>query len=243
MFQFQRAPRFVPQMTAVRSAGVDRVHVDARYEGHEQHGEASFHADAGERRIEWGAPSGYHGWMKVDPDGDGSRLTLYLDTIHGSEREHDIAASLQQRLEEVAFHVLHHLHQQTGLTDLGLAGGVAYNSVMNGKILLNTPFQRVYVQPADGDSGTALGVCYEIHNGILKGSRGEVMLGAYTGPEFSDDQIRAELEKSELVFETLTDETVTKRAAQDIADGLVVGWFQGRMEFGPRALGNRSNRP
>ena len=157
-----------------------------------------------------------------------------------TEREHDIAASLQQRLEEVGFHVLNHLHEQTGLTDLGLSGGVAYNSVMNGKILLNTPFRRVYVQPAAGDSGTALGVCYEIHNGILKGARGEVMLGAYTGPEFTDEEIRKELETSGLSFETLTDEAVTKRAAQDIADGLVVGWFQGRMEFGPRALGNRS---
>ena len=77
-----------------------------------------------------------------------------------TEREHDIAASLQLRLEEVGFHVLNHLHEQTGLTDLGLSGGVAYNSVMNGKILLNTPFRRVYVQPAAGDSGTALGVCY-----------------------------------------------------------------------------------
>ncbi|MGH9875255.1 MAG: carbamoyltransferase family protein [Pyrinomonadaceae bacterium] len=157
-----------------------------------------------------------------------------------TEREHDIAASLQLRLEEVGFHVLNHLHEQTGLTDLGLSGGVAYNSVMNGKILLHTPFRRVYVQPAAGDSGTALGVCYEIHNGILKRDRGEVMLGAYTGPEFTDDEIRKELESSGLVFETLTDDTVTKRAAQDIADGLVVGWFQGRMEFGPRALGNRS---
>jgi carbamoyltransferase len=156
------------------------------------------------------------------------------------EREQDIAASLQQRLEEVGFHVLNHLHEQTKLTDLGVSGGVAYNSVMNGKILLNTPFRRVYVQPAAGDSGTALGVCYEIHNGILKGARGEVMLGAYTGPEFTDEEIRVELQKSELEFETLTDESVTKRAAQDIADGLVVGWFQGRMEFGPRALGNRS---
>jgi carbamoyltransferase len=157
-----------------------------------------------------------------------------------TEREQDIAASLQLRLEEVGFHVLNHLHEQTGLTDLGLSGGVAYNSVMNGKILLNTPFRRVYVQPAAGDSGTALGVCYEIHNGILKRERGEVMLGAYTGPEFSNDEIRRELESSGLVFETLSDEVVTKRAAQDIADGLVVGWFQGRMEFGPRALGNRS---
>jgi carbamoyltransferase len=157
-----------------------------------------------------------------------------------TDRERDIAASLQLRLEEVGFHVLNHLHAETGLTDLGLSGGVAYNSVMNGKILLNTPFRRVYVQPAAGDSGTALGVCYEIHNGILKGGRSEVMLGAYTGPEFTNDGIRRELEKSALIFETLTDEVVTKRAAQDIADGLVVGWFQGRMEFGPRALGNRS---
>jgi len=157
-----------------------------------------------------------------------------------TEREQDIAASLQQRLEEVGFHVLNHLHERTGLTDLGLSGGVAYNSVMNGKILLNTPFRRVYVQPAAGDSGTALGVCYEIHNGILKSGRGEVMLGAYTGPEFTDAEIRKELQASGLVFESLSDEQVTKRAAQDIADGLVLGWFQGRMEFGPRALGNRS---
>jgi uncharacterized membrane protein len=87
-------PRFVPQMTAVRAAGGDRVEVDARYEGREQHGEASFHADDGARRIEWSAASGYRGWMKVDPDGDGSRLTLFLETRHGSERDHDISATL-----------------------------------------------------------------------------------------------------------------------------------------------------
>ena len=74
-----------------------------------------------------------------------------------TDRERDIAASLQLRLEEIGFHVLNHLHEQTGLTDLGLSGGVAYNSVMNGKILLNTPFRRMYVQAAAGDSGTALG--------------------------------------------------------------------------------------
>ncbi|MEA2205386.1 MAG: carbamoyltransferase [Blastocatellia bacterium] len=191
-----------------------------------------------------------------------------------TEREHDIAASLQQRLEEVAFHVLHHLHQQTGLTDLGLAGGVAYNSVMNGKILLHTPFERIFVQAAAGDSGTALGVCYDIHHrltgraavnqtvSLLDGERKEsaqtnslryggepgtradpsryVMEGAYTGPEFSNEEIVVELNASGLEFEKYSDAEVTKRAAQDIADGLVVGWFQGRMEFGPRALGNRS---
>ena len=157
-----------------------------------------------------------------------------------TDRERDIAASLQLRLEEVGFHVLNHLHDKTGLTDLGLAGGVAYNSVMNGKILLNTPFKRMFIQPAAGDSGTALGVCYQIYNGVLNRNRGEVMEGAYTGPQFSNIEIRKALESSNIGFEEYSDEEVTKRAARDIADGLVVGWFQGRMEFGPRALGNRS---
>src|SRR5258706_6444872 len=157
-----------------------------------------------------------------------------------TDRESDIAASLQLRLEEVAFHVLNHLYEETGLTDLGLSGGVAYNSVMNGKILLHTPFRRVYVQPAAGDSGTALGVCYQINNGLLDRPRGELMEGAYTGPEFSDEEICRELEAFELKSEKYSEREVTKRAAKDIADGAVVGWFQGRMEFGPRALGNRS---
>jgi carbon monoxide dehydrogenase subunit G len=86
--------RFVPQITAVRPTDGDRVEVDARYEGHEQHGEASFHADADQRKIEWSAPSGYRGWMSVEADDDGSRLTLYLNTPHGAEREHDIAGTL-----------------------------------------------------------------------------------------------------------------------------------------------------
>jgi len=157
-----------------------------------------------------------------------------------TNRDRDIAASLQRRLEEIGFHVLNHLHEQTGLTDLGLSGGVAYNSVMNGKILLHTPFRRIFIQPAAGDSGTAVGVCYQIHNGILDGARGQVMEGAYTGPEFSSEAIRAELERSALHFESYDDLEVTRRAAQDIAGGAVLGWFQGRMEFGPRALGNRS---
>ncbi|MBI3425567.1 MAG: carbamoyltransferase [Acidobacteria bacterium] len=157
-----------------------------------------------------------------------------------TEREHDIAASLQLRLEEIGFHLLNQLHATTGLTDLGLAGGVALNSVMNGKIMLNTPFKNVYVQPAAGDNGTSLGVCYYIWNQTLNQPRGEVMEGAYTGPEYSNDEIRAVLDQYELAYESYTDREVTQRAAQDIADGLVVGWFQGRMEFGPRALGNRS---
>jgi carbon monoxide dehydrogenase subunit G len=87
-------PRFVPQITAAQATDAEHVEIDARYEGREQHGAATFHADAGERRIEWSAPSGYRGWMRVEPDGDGSRLTLFLNTLHGTERDHDVSATL-----------------------------------------------------------------------------------------------------------------------------------------------------
>jgi uncharacterized protein YndB with AHSA1/START domain len=87
-------PRFVPQMTAARHGAGEQVEIDARYEGREQHGAASFRADEAARRIEWSAPSGYNGWMQVEPDGDGSRLTLFLNTVHGAERDHDVAATL-----------------------------------------------------------------------------------------------------------------------------------------------------
>ena len=152
----------------------------------------------------------------------------------------DIAASLQARLEEVIFHILNQLHQQTKTDRLCLAGGVAYNSVMNGKILLNTPFREVFVQPAAGDSGTALGVCYYIHNVLLQQPRSFVMEHAYTGPEFAKGQIDDIVRKSDFEWRELSDPELTQAAAQAVADGKIVGWFQGRMEFGPRALGNRS---
>jgi carbamoyltransferase len=152
----------------------------------------------------------------------------------------DIAASLQARLEEVGFHILNQLHQQTKTDRLCLAGGVAYNSVMNGKILLNTPFREVFVQPAAGDSGTALGVCYYIHNVLLQQPRSFVMDHAYTGPEFANGQIDGVVRRSAFDWRELSDSELTQAAAQAVADGKIVGWFQGRMEFGPRALGNRS---
>jgi len=152
----------------------------------------------------------------------------------------DIAASLQARLEEVSFHILSQLHQQTKTDRLCLAGGVAYNSVMNGKILINTPFREVFVQPAAGDSGTALGVCYYIHNVVLQQPRSFVMEHAYTGPEFANGQIDGVVRRSDFDWRELSDHELTQAAAQAVADGKIVGWFQGRMEFGPRALGNRS---
>ena len=152
----------------------------------------------------------------------------------------DIAASLQARLEEVCFHILDRLHHQTKSDRLCLAGGVAYNSVMNGKILLNTPFREVFVQPAAGDSGTALGVCYYIYNVVLQQPRSFVMEHAYTGPEFANGHIEGVVKGSDSDWRELSDQELTHAAAQAIADGKIVGWFQGRMEFGPRALGNRS---
>jgi len=157
-----------------------------------------------------------------------------------TSREDDIAASLQLRLEEVGFHILKQLYALTGSTDLCLAGGVALNSVMNGKILLQTPFRRVFVQPAAGDNGTALGVCYYIYNQVLNQPRGFIMEGAYTGPEFSDEEIRFVLDRAGVAYERFDDRELTRQAAKNIAEGAVTGWFQGRMEFGPRALGNRS---
>jgi carbamoyltransferase len=157
----------------------------------------------------------------------------------GSHHE-DIAASLQARLEEVSFHVLKHLHQQTGSDRLCLSGGVAFNSVMNGKILLHTPFKQIYAQPAAGDAGTAIGVCYYLHNLELNQPRSFVMDHAYTGPGYENGEIEAAVRASGMPHTRLQSECVTSTAAQAIADGQIVGWFQGRMEFGPRALGNRS---
>jgi len=157
-----------------------------------------------------------------------------------SSLHEDIAASLQARLEEISFHALQRLHERTKLDRLCLAGGVAFNSVMNGKIPLNTAFQEVYVQPAAGDAGTAVGACHWVYNVLLRQPRSFVMEHAYTGPEFANGQIEGVVRRSHFDWRELSDRQLTQAAAQAIADGKIVGWFQGRMEFGPRALGNRS---
>jgi carbamoyltransferase len=157
-----------------------------------------------------------------------------------TSREEDIAASLQLRLEEVGFHILSHLHEVTASRRLCLAGGVAFNSVMNGKIPLHTSFNDVYVQPAAGDAGTAVGVCYHISNAMLGQPRTFVMEHAYTGPEYVNGEIAHVVRSSGLKYQELNDQELTQQAAKFISDGKIVGWFQGRMEFGPRALGNRS---
>jgi carbamoyltransferase len=152
----------------------------------------------------------------------------------------DVARSLQEMLEEAYLHLLHELHRRTGLTNICLAGGVALNAVANGRIRPETPFESVYVQPAAGDSGTAVGAAFHVWNQELGKPRSFVMEHAYTGPGYSDGECAAALRGAGLDAERLDDERLFREVAARIAEGDVVGWFQGRMEFGPRALGNRS---
>jgi carbamoyltransferase len=121
-----------------------------------------------------------------------------------------------------------------------MAGGVAFNSVMNGRIMQESPFKRFFVQPAAGDAGCSLGAALLIYHTLLKQPRKFKMEHAYYGPGFSSEACAMALRNAGLQFETLADEEMLPRVARMIADGAIIGWFQGRMEFGPRALGNRS---
>jgi carbamoyltransferase len=147
---------------------------------------------------------------------------------------------VQTRLEEVLLELARWLHGCTHEAKLCMAGGVALNSAFNGKILPNTGFADIYIQPAANDAGTALGVCFYIYNVLLEQPRGFVMEHAYTGPEFANGEVEHAIRDAGLRATPLSDAEVTSAAAQAIADGRIVGWFQGKMEFGPRALGNRS---
>lgn len=157
-----------------------------------------------------------------------------------TERHQDIAASAQRVLENVVLHLLRALHRRTGEENLCLAGGVAFNSVMNGRIIKESPFKRVFIQPVAGDAGCSLGAAYLTYHGQLGRPRSYEMRHAYFGPSFTPEQCAAELQAAELAYETLPEDELLARVADIIAEGGIVGWFQGRAEFGPRALGNRS---
>lgn len=153
----------------------------------------------------------------------------------------DIAHSGQKIVEEIMVKMATHVHQQTGLDNLCLAGGVALNCVANWRILQESGFKNIYIQPAAGDSGGALGTAFYVYNTVLRQPRRFVMKHTLWGPGFSQEQVVETLHRSEAVYETVeNEEELIDRAARMIADGQVVGWFQGRMEFGPRALGSRS---
>ena len=166
-----------------------------------------------------------------DPRQPNETLTSY---------HNDIAASLQAITEEAEFALLEKLYTETGCDNLCMAGGVALNSVFNGKVLPNTDFNEIYIQPASSDAGTALGVCYYIYHQLLGFPRTYNMTHAYTGPQFSNGDVESALNRHSLEYSTLDLPVLVKDTAKLIEKGNVIGWFQGRMEWGPRALGNRS---
>ena len=157
-----------------------------------------------------------------------------------TERHQNIAASAQKVLEDTVLYLLKGLHEQTGEENLCLAGGCAFNSVMNGRIMEESPFKRFFVQPAAGDAGCSLGAALLVHHQLLQQPRRFRMEHAYYGPSFSSAECAAALRQAGLKFETYADEELLPRVARLLAEGAIIGWFQGRMEFGPRALGNRS---
>ena len=173
------------------------------------------------------------------------------------EQHHrDVAMSIQRVTEEAMLRTANHLHEETGQKNLCLAGGVALNSVANGRIIRETPFEEVFIQPAAGDAGGGVGVATFIWFHILgnkrevghknnpstnrTGPEKDLMQNSYLGPEYSREEIKRFLEEKGTVYEECGREEILKRTAEIIAGKRVVGWFQGRMEWGPRALGNRS---
>lgn len=161
----------------------------------------------------------------------------------GKENQHyaDVAASIQAVTEELILGMVLAAHRETGLTRLCMAGGVALNSVANGKILKQTPIQELFIQPSAGDGGGALGAALFAYHQVLGKPRAFVMEHAYWGQEHSADAVRGFLTDNNIRYETFPNsERTIARAVDLLQDGKVIGWFQGRFEWGPRALGNRS---
>ena len=197
-------------------------------------------------------PLGSNQGMQILPDGT-VRLTRHfserMEKLFGqpriphseiTQRDMDLSYAMQHRFEQIFFHLLNRLHTQVPLAELAMAGGCALNSVANGKLFNTTPFQRTYIQPAAGDEGLAIGAALHTYHSVLGQPRRHELQNAYLGPEFSESLIQAALQNAGLEYRKLERDVLLESTAEQIAAGNVVGWFQGRMEWGPRALGNRS---
>jgi len=160
------------------------------------------------------------------------------------QRHMDLAASIQAVTEEVFLRLGRHIHQQTGMKNLVLAGGVALNCVANARLLGDGPFEQIWIQPAAGDAGGALGSALFVWHQLLEKERqvqpGDSQQGSFLGPQFSDDEVQKFLQGKAVPYRRLEEPELHNHVAGLLADGKVIGWFQGRMEFGPRALGARS---
>jgi carbamoyltransferase len=162
-----------------------------------------------------------------------------------TQREMDLARSVQEVTEIAMIRMANHVHKETGEKNLCMAGGVALNCVGNGRILRETPFENIWIQPAAGDAGGAVGAALSVWHHYLgnertQGRNRDAMSGSLLGPDFANEKIQAELDRLGAVYTELEDAELIDRSAGLLADGNIVGWFQGRMEFGPRALGARS---
>jgi carbamoyltransferase len=153
----------------------------------------------------------------------------------------DIAASIQRVTEETMLKMARHAYDRSGSKNLVMAGGVALNSVANGRIIRETPFENVYIQPAAGDSGGALGAALYVYHVLLGKPRSFVMEHAYWGAEYGEGEMRAAIEGSGYSYQQIDDQdTLNDRVVERLLEGKVIGWYRGRFEWGPRALGNRS---
>ncbi len=197
-------------------------------------------------------PLGSNQGMQVLPDGTVRLARHFSDRMEKqfgeqrkpnaeiAQRDMDLAFAVQHRFEEIVFHLLNGLHATVPIDDLAMAGGCALNSVANGKIFDRTPFRRTYIQPAAGDEGLAIGAALHTYHSVLKQPRRHALKSSYLGPEFSESRIQSALQSAGLRYRKLERGALLDETAEQIAAGNVVGWFQGRMEWGPRALGNRS---
>jgi len=171
----------------------------------------------------------------------GEKPSNYKELCRENEHFANIAASIQRVTEEVLLKLVNTLYKETGMKNLCIAGGVGLNSKANGRILRETPFEELFIQPSAGDGGGALGAALHIYHGLLGKPRAFVLEHAYWGKEYSENEIKEFLESNNISYEYISeDERLFDRLVDDLLGGKVVGWFQGRFEWGPRALGNRS---
>ncbi len=162
-----------------------------------------------------------------------------------TQKEMDVARSLQDVTEEIVLKMGNHVYKETGSKNITLAGGVALNCVANGRLLREGPFENIWIQPASGDAGGALGAALSVWYSYLGNERvadnkSDTQSGSYLGPVFNNEKIKQFLNKNKLLYEYFTEDDLIKRVSKEISNDKVIGWFNGRMEFGPRALGSRS---
>jgi carbamoyltransferase len=202
--------------------------------------------------LEYFEPLGSNQGMEVRPDGSVELARHFSDRMRDlfgdprephseiTQRDMDLAFAMQQRFEEVFFHLLNELHKKVPCENLAMAGGCALNSVANGKLFSETPFRHTWIQPAAGDEGLAIGAALHTYHSILKQPRNYELKNSYLGSEFCESRIEEALKHGRLKYRKLERQRLLDTVADQVAAGNVIGWFQGRMEWGPRALGNRS---